>query len=71
MEYPGCNGTPPMVYGVSWNPLKPQVGVCVCARACVCARMCVRVQGAMSFCATAQSCEHTHLHSTLEETELA
>eukprot|EP00200_Dunaliella_tertiolecta_P007628 CAMPEP_0202381592 /NCGR_PEP_ID=MMETSP1127-20130417/37027_1 /ASSEMBLY_ACC=CAM_ASM_000462 /TAXON_ID=3047 /ORGANISM="Dunaliella tertiolecta, Strain CCMP1320" /LENGTH=1435 /DNA_ID=CAMNT_0048980603 /DNA_START=339 /DNA_END=4646 /DNA_ORIENTATION=+ len=26
MEYPGCNGTPPMIYGVAWNPLKPQDG---------------------------------------------
>lgn len=24
-EMPGCNGTPPMVYGVSWNPSRPQV----------------------------------------------
>ncbi|KAF5839697.1 hypothetical protein DUNSADRAFT_126 [Dunaliella salina] len=26
MDYPGCNGTPPMIYGVIWNPLKPQDG---------------------------------------------
>lgn len=25
MEAPGFNGTPPVVYGVVWNPLKPQV----------------------------------------------
>lgn len=24
-EGPGCNGTPPMVYGIAWNPLRPQV----------------------------------------------
>lgn len=23
---PGCNGTPPMVYGVVWNPLRPSDG---------------------------------------------
>ncbi|MEW5318145.1 MAG: hypothetical protein WDW38_009391 [Sanguina aurantia] len=23
---PGCNGTPPMVYGIEWNPLRPQDG---------------------------------------------
>jgi len=25
-EFPGCNGTPPMIYGVTWNPLRPQDG---------------------------------------------
>ena len=25
-EMPGCNGTPPMVYGVSYNPRRPQDG---------------------------------------------
>ncbi len=24
-DMPGCNGTPPMIYGAVWNPLRPQV----------------------------------------------
>jgi hypothetical protein len=24
-EAPGCNGTPPVIYGMAWNPLRPQV----------------------------------------------
>jgi hypothetical protein len=23
---PGCSGTPPMVYGIVWNPLRPSDG---------------------------------------------